>query len=156
MTKIAKYFLLIVCICVTAPALAQKPKMAPMQKFTPPKLTCLLGIRKDTAEVYKEEAVQLVKLPLKITDDKKNVYTISSYQFMYKRRVVSEDEETGKATPVMSNVSDLFRVTPLPEKWVNIISEQFKAGEELFFFDIVVKDAQGRLMYAPTLSIKIK
>jgi len=125
------------------------------QKFKPPKLTTTLGIRSDSAVVTKSEAVQLVTLPLKITDDKKNVYTISSYQVMYKRKAVTEDEETGKVTPVFSNVSDLFKETPLPPLWKNILKEQLKQGEELFFFDIIVKDTQGRIMYAPTLKIKI-
>jgi len=140
-------------------AMSQKPATTvtkPAQKFKPPKLTTLLGIRSDSVTVYKEEAVQLVALPLKINDDKKNVYTISSYRFMYKRRAVTEDEETGKVTPIMSNVTDLFRETPLPKLWVKIITEQLRAGEELYYYDIVAKDAQGRLMFAPVLSIKIK
>jgi hypothetical protein len=141
---------------------AQKPKPAAakpvgFQKYTPPKLSSMLGIRSDTATVYVEEALQLVRLPLKVTDDKKNVYTVSSYQAMYKRRAVTEDDEmSGKVTPVMSNVSDVFRTTPLPPLWIKTLSEQIRKGEELHFFDIIVKDAQGRLMYAPDLHIKIK
>ena len=141
--------------------MAQKPKPAAgkpatIQKFTPPKLTSMLGIRKDTASVYLEEAVQLVKLPLKVTDEKKNTYTISSYQCMYKRRAVTEDEQTGKVTPVISNVSDLFRETPLSAIWIKTLTEQMRPGEELHFFDIVAKDAQGRFMFAPELRILIK
>ncbi len=159
MATAIKYIILAAVLFNCPAVMAQKPKspvIKPIQKFTPPKLTTLLGIRSDSAIVYKEEAVQLVALPLKITDAKKNVYTISSYRFMYKRRAVTEDEGTGKVTPIMSNVSDLFRETPLPKLWVNIISEQIRPGEELFYYDIVAKDAQGRLMFAPTLSIKIK
>lgn len=116
----------------------------------------MLGIRKDTATVYTEEAVQLVKLPLKVTDDKKSVYSISSYRLMYKRIAVTEDEETGKVSPVTSTVSDLFKETPLTAIWIKILTEQMRPGEELHFFDIVAKDAQGRLMFAPELKIKIK
>ncbi len=148
------------CCCLTA-VFAQTPKTPPakpkaFQKFTPPKLTTALGIRKDSATVFLEEAVQLVKLPLKITDDKRNIYTISSYRAMYKRRGVTEDEQTGKVSPVMSNVSELFRTTPLSTLWIKILSEQMRPGEELYFYDIVAKDAQGRLMFAPELRIKIK
>ena len=56
----------------------------------------------------------------------------------------------------MSNVSDRFNETPLPKLWRNILTEQMKPGEELYFFDIVAKDAQGRLMFAPDLRLKIK
>ena len=148
------------CLGLTT-LLAQKPKPTTVkpksfQKFTPPKLMSMLGIRSDTASVFVEEAVQLVKLPLKITDDKKNVYTLSSYQLMYKRRAVTEDEQTGKVLPVMSNVSDLFKESPLPALWIKILTQQMRPGEELHFFDIVAKDAQGRLMFAPELKIKIK
>ena len=162
MTTVVKYILVIGVMFNCSTVLAQKPKTtterkpAAFQKFTPPKLTSVLGIRSDTASVFVEEAVQLVKLPLKVTDDKKNVYSISSYQFMYKRRAVTEDEATGKVTPIMSNISDLFKETPLPALWIKTITEQIRRGEELYFFDIVAKDAQGRLMFAPELRIKIK
>ena len=162
MLSTAKFILTVVCSFALTTAMAQKPKPKPsaakpaFQKFMPPKLTNLLGIRSGNTTVFVEEAVQLIKLPLKVTDDKKNVYTISSYHFMYKRKAVTEDEATGKVTPTMSNVSDLFRETPLPALWVKIITQQLRAGEELYFFDIVAKDAQGRLMFAPELRIKIK
>lgn len=161
MSTLVKFILIIFFSTTLSTLLAQNPKPAPVkptgfQKYTPPKLTSMLGIRTDTASVYVEEAVQLVKLPLKITDDKKNAYTVSSYQLMYKRRAVTEDEQTGKVSNVMSNVSDLFRVTPLPALWIKTLTEQMRPGEELHFFDIVVKDAQGRLMYAPELRIRIK
>ncbi|MGB4844766.1 MAG: hypothetical protein WBP16_09895 [Ferruginibacter sp.] len=159
MLKPVKLLLLFVLSVTALTAWAQKPasgKPVTVQKFTPPKLTCVLGIHADSATVFKEEAVQLVKLPLKITDDKKNVYTISSYRFKYTRRVVTENEETGKALPAISEILDLFRTTPLPDLWRNTIAEQIKPGEELYFFDIVVTDAQGRYMFAPTLRIKVK
>ncbi len=161
MVTVVKIFIAVVLSIHVTMVLGQKPKPATgkppaFQKFTPPKLTTRLGIRTDTASVYIEEAVQLVKLPLKITDDKNSIYTISSYQFMYKRMAVTEDEASGKVTAITSNVSDLFRETPLPVLWTKILIEQMRAGEELYFFDIVAKDAQGRLMFAPVLKIKIK
>ena len=148
------------CFSLTV-VLAQKPKPAtakpkPVQKFTPPKLTSMLGARTDTGAVYAEEAVQLVKFPLKVTDDKKNGYSIITYQVIYKRKAVTENEQTGKASPVISTVADRFRTTPLPAIWIKILSEQMRPGEELLFFDIVAKDAQGHLMFAPELRIKIK
>jgi hypothetical protein len=163
METIVKPVLTVVFLLTLTTILAQKPKPAAttenpatFQKFTPPKLTSMLGIRTDSASVFVEEARQLVALPLKVTDDKKNTYTISSYHVMYKRRAVTEDEETGKVTPIMSSVSDLFKTTPLPAIWIKTLTEQMRSGEELYFFDIVAKDAQGRMMFAPELRIKIK
>lgn len=141
-------------------AYAQKPKPtvnAATNKKTPlPKLTCSLGPLADSVTVAAEEAVQLIKVPLKVTDDKKNDYPIVSYQLLYKRKVVSEDEATGKAIPASASVAAIFKTTPLPDNWQNTLTDQLKPGEELFFFDIVAKSAQGRLMFAPNLSIKIK
>ncbi len=153
-------FTAFLCLSLTA-VVAQTPKPRTakpktFQKYTPPKLISMLGIRTDTAYVFVEEALQLIRLPLKVTDDKKNIYSITSYQVIYKRRGVTEDEATGKVSSVVSTVSDLFRTTPLPPIWIKTLSEQMRKGEELYFFDIVAKDAQGRLMFAPDLRIKIK
>jgi len=137
-------------------AVAQRPKpvhpkvAAPKPKL--PKLKTSLGIHSDSVfTVPVDEAVQLITLPLTITDDKKTAYAISTYQCMYKRKAVTEDEESGKVSPVSSVVVEQFKSTPLSEVWKRIITEQLKSGEEIFFFDIVVKDAQGRLMFAPNI-----
>jgi len=161
MAPAAKLILVILFLPILATVQAQKPKTPAakppvVQKFKPPKLTSILGNHSDSATVVVEEAVQLVRLPLKITDDKKNPYSISSYQVMYKRRGVTENEETGKVTPITSNVAALLRETPLPELWKKILTEQLRSGEEIFFFDIIARDAQGRYMFAPDLKIKIK
>ncbi len=142
-------------------AIAQKPKPKPVkatvQKFKPPKLTTTFGAHSDSVITLSvDEALQVVSLPLTITDAKKNAYTISSYQCMYKRIAVTEDETSGKVTPVSSIVADVFKATPLPEIWKRIITEQLKAGEEIYFFDIVVKDAQKRLMFAPNVKLIIQ
>lgn len=157
-----------ICVISLSAVCAQKPKpvttkpaaakQTGFQKYTPPKLTTMLGIRSgDSASVVVEEALQLITLPLKITDDKKNVYTISSYQALYKRRGVTESEDmSGKTAPAFTTLIENFKTTPLSPIWIKSLSEQLRVGEELYFFDIVVKDAQGRLMFAPDLRIKIK
>jgi hypothetical protein len=156
---IALFSLLLVANFTMAqkPKPATKPAATTVQKFKPPKLKIALGNRSDSVvKVSVDEAVQLVTLPLTITDDKKSVYTISSYQCMYKRKGVTEDEQSGKVSPTTSVVADLFKTTPLPDIWKKIIAEQVKAGEEILFFDVVVKDTQGRLMFAPTLKLLVQ
>jgi len=134
-----------------------RPKEAPVQKFKPPKLKTSLGSRSDSSAVVPvDEALQLIMLPLTVVDDKKNKYNISSYQCMYKRRAVTENEETGKVSPVTSIVAEVFKTTPLPEIWKKTITEQLRSGEEIFFFDIVAKDAQGHLMFAPNIKLVIQ
>jgi hypothetical protein len=154
---------LVLCCLLTVASLALaqntkpvKPKEVPVQKVKPPKLKSSLGSRSDTSVVSVDEANQLILLPLTIVDDKKNKYSISSYQCLYKRKGVTENEETGKVTPVYSIVAEVFKTTPLPEIWKKTITEQLKPGEEISFFDIVAKDAQGRLMFAPNLKLVIQ
>jgi len=134
-----------------------KPKEVALEKLVLPKLQTSLGSQSDTiAHVSVDEATQLILLPLTITDAKKTAYQISSYQCMYKRRGVTEDEESGKVSPIKSMVTAFFRTTPLSEVWKKVITEELKAGEEIFFYDIVVKDANGRLLFAPNLKLLVK
>lgn len=163
MATFVRLIFTIVCTLSLSAVFAQKPKPVSakpvtLQKFIRPKLTSMLGNRADTAAFFAEEVIQLIGLPLRVADDKKTWYPIVSYQAMYRRRGVTEDEVNGevKIKPVMTSVSSIFKTTPLPSIWVTTIKEQLRAGEELLFFDIVVKDAQGRLMFAPDLRIKVK
>ncbi len=151
---------LFAALLVTRFAEAQKkpaPKSAvtTFQKIKPPRLQTFLDSYKDSVAVTVAIAESIVGLPLKIYDDKKNEYGISSYQFLYTKRVVSEDAE-GNPVPATSMSSDRFRITPLPELWINLIKQQVKKGEEFFFFDVIVKDSKGRVMYAPNLKIVIQ
>jgi len=164
MVTFGKLTMALVFSCCFSAVLAQKPKPAPTkpvapQRFIPPRLSSNFGNRTDTTGLMlAEEAVQLIGLPIKVTDDKKTVYSMVSYQAMYKRRGVTEEDVNGevKVKPIMTSVSDRFKTTPLPPIWVSTIKEQLRAGEEVLFFDIVVKDAQGRMMFAPDIKIKIK
>ncbi|MBL0144464.1 MAG: hypothetical protein IPP48_00505 [Chitinophagaceae bacterium] len=98
--------------------------------------------------------------PIKNYRCKNGKYAISSYQFLYRKTGVTEEENedgpTGKAKPTTTISASLFRATPLPQVWITNIADQLKPGDELFFFDVIVKDEQGRLMFAPTLKLKIK
>ncbi len=133
-----------------------KPAVKPIAKYKVPKLYTQLGSFRDSVSITEEEAENIIAIPLKISDDKKGVYTVSSYQFLYRKKGVTEDEATGKVSPASTIVSSRFKITPLPQTWVNEIREQVKPGEELFFFDVIAKDAQGRVMYAPNLKIMVK
>jgi len=139
------------------PATPVKPKVVPVQKFKPPKLNTKLGNSSDTLiTVSVDEALHLIELPLSITDDKKAAYTVNTYQCLYKRKGVTEDEESGKVSPTSTVIAQVFRSTPLSEIWRKTLNEQLKSGEEIFFFEVIAKDAQGRLMFAPNLKLVVK
>lgn len=154
-------FFLIYLVSVSVFCTAQKPKpvVKPIivQKSKLPKLYTSLGnIFDSVSSVTVDIAIQLINKPLTITDDKKAVYTISSYQCMYKRKGVTEDEESGKVSPATSISVKRFTTSPITTLWRNIITEQLKPGEEIYFFDIVVKNAAGKLFLAPNIKLLIK
>ncbi len=150
--KHIKLFLVLVLVAAVTQVQAQAK---PVAKYKVPALFTQLGGFRDSVNISVQEAENIIGEPLKIFDDKKGVYSISSYQFLYRKRGVTENEETGKVTPVTSIVSNRFKVTPLPDTWASQVKEQVKPGEELFFFDVIAKDAQGRIMYAPNLKIMV-
>ena len=131
--------------------LAQKPAKPDSQpagsKVKKPFAKTSLGKATGTIALTAEEAGQLVSLPIKIVDEKNVEYQISSYQLAYKR--------IGK-TSVQSDVAaQRFTTTPLPEVWQKNIVDGLHKGEELYFFDIIVFDKQGRRFFAPELKISI-
>ena len=125
-------------------------------KFKPPVVKTYLGVNQNGAQVVVDEGVQLVGLPLKVVDAKNNPYTIDSYQFLYKQKSFIRDDETGKNEEVFTIAADRFNTTPLHKVWVDNIRRRLQKDEQLCFFDIVVKDKQGRKFFAPELKITIK
>ena len=139
--------------------IAQKPRAtntSVVVKFKVPKLTTSLGSFKDTMFIAPQTADSVIQLPLKVVDARNVVYTILSYQFLYRNIVTTEDEATGKISKTSYIKSSLFKTTPLPTIWLNAITENLKPGEELLFFAVTVKDLQGRIMYAPNLKLLLK
>lgn len=138
------------------PLKTPKPVTAPLLKNKLPVVKTFLGkFTGITNDCSAEQAKQLITQPLRIADDKNVEYKLSSYQFSYKRIGVTEDEETGKVSPQTDIVADRFTTTPLPEIWQSNIKESLHKGEELFFFDVIVFDKQGKLFFAPELKITI-
>lgn len=159
MLPVKKIIVLSILSITIIAARAQPPKTSnkgnAAQKIKP-KLTSTIGGYKDSSKVTADIALNLIDKPVIVSDDKKSVYTISTYQFLYRRKGVIENEETGKVTPTSTVVASQFKKTPLSAIWINTIKEQLQPGEELFFFDIVVKDAQGKLMFAPNIKILVQ
>jgi hypothetical protein len=159
--KIAAIFA-IAALLMTTMAMAQpvkpvKPvKPAPVQKFKPPKVKTAWGRCVDSIGITKEEAAQLLSIPLRVTDAQNKAYSITSYQVAYTRVTVTEDEATGKVLPSTEMVSDRFTATPLPQLWQDNIKTRLKKGEKFYFFDVIVRDVQGRLFFAPDLKVHIQ
>ena len=144
--KHLKFLFAIFFVALSLNAAAQTK---PAAKFKPPPLTTVLGGYKDSATISVAEAERIIGEKIYVADNKKAVYGISSYQVAYRKIGVTEDEETGKVSPTYTLVANLFKTTPLPANWIQQIREQVKPGDELIFFDVIAKDPQGRVMYAP-------
>ena len=155
-----KTFLTIIGLFTLAIAGAQPPKnnrqKTPVAVAVKPVFKTSLGNLTDTATILVEELSQLIAVPLRVTDDKKNTYPIISYRLLYTKQGVTENEEMTKAMPTSSKASGYFTSTPLPAIWVDNIRQGLKPGEEMLFFDVVVKDPQGKLWFVPSLKIKTK
>lgn len=135
---------------------AQESNITKVPKFKPPAVKSYLGINTTGASVTIDEANQLIALPLKITDDAKNVYSVQSYGFVYRRKGVVQDEETGRKNVTFTTLADKFQTTPLPKVWVDNLKNGFQKDEQLYFYDILVKDDKGRKFFAPDLKITLK
>ncbi|MEP7106686.1 MAG: hypothetical protein ABI760_01865 [Ferruginibacter sp.] len=133
-----------------------KPGAPPGTNYKKPLVKCYLGKATGNTTMKADEAKQIISLPLMITDDKNVNYVISSYQFAYSRTGLTEDEETGKTSAQSDMAADRFTTTPLPAVWQKNIIEGLHKGEELYFFDIIVFDKQGRRFFAPELKISIQ
>lgn len=124
-------------------------------KFRPPVVKTFLGVNQNGAQVTADEGRQLIGLPLKIEDGNKNTYDIDSYQFLYKQKSYILNDETGKREVTYTLAANRFDSTPLPKVWIDNIKGRLQPGEQLYFFDIVVKDKKGRRFFAPELKITV-
>ena len=161
MKKSARPFLLFLLFVFTgffcfAQELQKKSLITKVAKFKPPVVKSFLGINTNGASVTGDEANQLITLPLKITDAQNSVYSIDSYHFLYKRKGVIEDEETGRKQATFTTVADVFKTTPLPKIWIDNLKTGFQKDEQLYFFDVLVKDKEGRKFFAPEIKITIQ
>jgi hypothetical protein len=148
-------FLLI--FCAVASSFAQDSTIiTKTPKFKPPVVKTFLGVNQNGAQVTVDEGNQLVGLPLKIVDDNNNSYPIDSYQFLYRQKSIILNDETGKQETTFTIAADRFDSTPLPKVWIANIAGRLQPGEQFYFFDIVVKDKEGRRFFAPELKITIK
>jgi len=151
-----KHFKYLAFVLLTAVSLTAAAQTKPAAKFKPPPLSTIMGGYKDSATITVADAERIVGEKIYVADNKKVAYSISSYQFAYRKLGVTEDETTGKVSPTFTLQSSLFKTTPLSPNWIAQLKENVKAGDELWFFDVIAKDAQGRVMYAPDIKFKVK
>ena len=103
--QLIKIFFLACSVFLTSGVFAQKSSPLKIQyykKFKVPKLITSLGNFKDTMFVSPQVADSLLGISFKISDAKNTPYSISSYSFLYRKIVATEDEQTGKVSNTTS------------------------------------------------------
>jgi hypothetical protein len=153
--KNMKLLFVIVVLFISNNIIAQKPTAKPI-KFKPPKLTTMLGIFKDTMNISPAQVEAIIGQALKVVTVKNESYQVTSYQFLYRKIVTTQDDVEGKPYLTTSVKSSLFKISPLPQMWLDAVRELPRPGEEIIFFDVIAKDKEGRYMYAPNLKLIIK
>ena len=126
--------------------------MAQQKSAVPKRMTFLGGHRNDTVNV--RTAKLLLSMPLQITDAQKGTYSIESYRFGYRRKGFAIED--GKAKPNTTLQSALFSQSPLPDIWIRNVGENLRSGDELLFFDILVRDKNGQRYLAPDIKISVQ
>ncbi len=153
--KKTKIIFTIIALLFLSNIIAQKPTVKPI-KFKQPKLTTMLAVFKDTMNILIAQVDATIGTKLKVVNTKNEEYEITSYEFLYKKIVTSEDETTGKPYLTSSIKSALFKVSPLPKLWLEAVRELPRPGEEFIFFNVIAKDKDGKYIYAPDLKLTIK
>ena len=157
---IKNFFCLLCSLTISFWGLAQSKDSVSIKKYNqkikPPALRTQLANFKDSVCLPIVLVKSVLDSALTVYDSKGNKLTVTYYRFLYRKRAVTEDEKTGKFTPTVSLSSDYFTETPIPKKWTKIIKSDLSDREELYFFDVVAQDKDGRPFYAPPLKIITK
>ena len=118
---------------------AQKDVITKVPHFKPPVVKVSLGDIGSDSLVNVQAASASLPMVLKVTDVKGANYPIESYQFVYTKKGVIKDDQTGKLLPTSTIQASRFFISPLPKVWSDNVSNSLHPGEEIYFFDIVVK-----------------
>ena len=151
-------FILLLNLGIGHFTIAQKQKIATKSNhYSPVIVKTFIGKYGNNAVISIEEAKSLLSQPLTVLDSKSKTFPLVTYSFLFKRKGIIENEQTGVKTSSITNVSDHFQTTPLPALWIKNINEGgFVKDEEFYFFDIVVKNEKGVNIFAPDIKIKIQ
>jgi hypothetical protein len=156
--KIVCFLLVLLSSTVVVAQKKSDTTITKVAKFKPPVLkTFLGGYTADSArKISVDEGKNIIGLFLRVTDKAGIKYTITHYGFAYTRIGVTENEQTGDVTPETDVIADDFTTTPLSGIWVKNIKDGLQKGEQLHFYDVIVKDAKGRIIRAPELTFVIQ
>lgn len=135
---------------------AQTVKTEKTTPFKPPVVVTSLGDHKNGDSVSVGEAARLLSNPVMVNDLQGKPLSIVSYGFRYKKMSFAQNPEDGKFQKMFTTVAGRFEAPVLPVIWVSSLKDELKPEEEFYYFDVMVKDNQGRKFYAPDLKLYLK
>ena len=99
----------------------------------------------------------MAQFTYKVKDQKGNIYQVISFEVMWKRKDISDDEKTGKPKTVFYTVGATLNGNQFSKEWINEFTNYIKAGEQLFFDTILYFDPNKKANYkAPGFVITIQ
>lgn len=123
--------------------------------LTPPELQTFWSNSKG-GTLPLELVLNMIDSSIWVIDGSKMRFTISRFMLVYRSRDRFEDEQTGEIKTRHNNTSVNVKNAGVPEeKWRRMLYENLKAGDEIWFTDIIVKDKRGNFFKAPDLKVVV-
>lgn len=93
---------------------------------------------------------------IKVKDQKGNEYEVVSFEVMWKRKDISDDDKTGTPKVIYYNVGETMKGNQFNKQWLNELAKSLQPGEEIYFSTILYFDPKKKSNYkAPSFSIYI-
>lgn len=153
MKTFLKYLFYTLLLFAFTQELYAQQKSQPKSTFKPPVVKVYLGGHQNGDSMSKETAKLLLPLPLLIIDAQKTEYKVENYRFLYRKKSYIPNPDNGKDEITFTVSAGTFTETPLPKVWIDNVGFNLLAGEEFYFFDIIVKDKQGKRFLAPNFKL---
>jgi hypothetical protein len=92
-----------------------------------------------------------------LKDDKGTVYTLKRCSFLYKRKLVNKDDETGVTTTTWEYAEKILKNgAQLDDQWKKTLKEEMKEGEEFIFGAIVADSKKGYVIPVSNINFIVK
>lgn len=104
----------------------------------------------------KTEVMKLLDSALVVRDEKNIKYPVLSFAFTYEKHEPYLNDTTGQPGIYKDFTGDNFKTASLSPLWSKGLKETLQTGDILYFDEIIIKYAEGKLYKAPSLKINVK
>lgn len=94
---------------------------------------------------------------LRVRDERKKTYPVTSFRVSYFFDTRYEDEETGQVVRKRAlRVRDYYDTDRLDADWVASIRDNARKGDELLFNQTIIRLPNGKKTFVPDLRLKVE